>query len=154
MQKISDDLNKMKCLFSCGMVIKEREAKLLQVINCGRRFRSGCPLRIHRLTTTLHVKPITMGPPRGSSKGKCMVNGRRGALFCGPTEIVRFFLFSLPLSLIVSGFVAGSGKSVLWWVTFDREFVGVAYIGDQLFDHKGHRIHTCDWTSFSRILLL
>ena len=48
MQKTSDDLNKMKCLFSCSMVIKEREAKLLQVINCERRLRNGFPLRIHR----------------------------------------------------------------------------------------------------------
>ena len=153
MQKISDDLNKMKCSFSCSMVIKERETKLLQVTNCEKRFRSGFPLRIHRLTTTLHVKPITMGPPRGSSKGKCIMNGRWGALFCGPTEIVRFFLFSSPPSLMVSGFVAGSGKSILWWVTSDSSLLGVAYIGDQLFDHKGHRIHTRDWTSFSRVLL-
>ena len=58
-----------------------------------------------------------MGPPRGSLKGLSMMNGKQRALFCGPMEIVCSSLVFLPLLLIVSNIVAGSGKSVFWWVT-------------------------------------
>ena len=51
-------------------------------------------------------------------------------------------LLKLPrLSLLTicrSTSAAGSGKSVLWWVTPRPTFVDVAYIGDQFFDYKGH----------------
>ena len=90
MQTISDDLNKMKCLSFCGIAIRRPRLILLQVINCERKLDSGFPLQIHRLTTTLHVKPITMGPPRGSLKGLSTMNGKRQALSYGPTGIVRF----------------------------------------------------------------
>jgi hypothetical protein len=55
---------------------------------------------------------------------------------------------------MVSGFVAGSGKSILWWVTPQPICVDVAYIGGQFFDHRGHQIHVCNRISFSRLLLL
>ena len=58
-----------------------------------------------------------MGPLRGSLKGLSTMNGRRQALCYGPTEIVRFSLLAPPTLLMISDFVAGSGKSTLWWVT-------------------------------------
>lgn len=79
-----------------------------------------------------------MGQPRGSLKGLSIMNGKRQALSYGPTGIVRLPLVSPPLQLMISGFVAGSGKSVLWWVTPQQTCVDVAYIGDQFFDHKAH----------------
>ena len=130
MQKISDDLNKMKCLSFCGIAIRRPRLILLQVINCERKLDSGFPLQIHRLTTTLHVKPITMGPPRGSLKGLSTMNGKRQALSYGPTGIVRLSIVSPFPPLMVSGFEAGSGKSVLWWVTPQPTSVDMAYIGD------------------------
>jgi hypothetical protein len=99
MQKISDDLTKMKRSFFVTSRLKEAETKLPQVINCGKRFRSGFPLQIHQLTTTFIVKPITMVPPRGSLMGLSTMNGRRRALSYGPTGIVRVFCsFSTPVT--------------------------------------------------------
>ena len=87
---------------------------LPQVISCEKRFRSGFLLQIRRLITMLNVKPIKMGLLHGSLKDVSTVNGRRKALFYGPMEIVRFSILSPSLLLIISGFIAGSGKSVLW----------------------------------------
>jgi hypothetical protein len=142
-------------VFLVASRLKEAETKLLQAIDCEKKFISGFPLRIHRLTTTWHVKPITMGPRRGSLKVPSIMNGRQQVLFYGRMGIVWFSFVSPPLLLITSGSVAGSGKSVLWWVIPQPTFVDIAYyIGDQFFDHKGHRIHTCNWIGFSCILLL
>ena len=58
-----------------------------------------------------------MGPLRGSLTGRSITNGRRQALSYGRMGIVWFTLFLPPLSLMASGFVAGSGKTILWWVT-------------------------------------
>jgi hypothetical protein len=139
MQKISDDLNKIKRSFLCGPRLKDAETKLLQAINCEKNLRSGFPLRIHQLTTTRHAKPITTGRPSGSSKGLSTMNGRRQVPSCGPTGIVQVSINYPPSPLMVSCFVAGSGKSILWWVTSQLTCVIVAYIGgDQFFDHKGH----------------
>ena len=60
-------------------------------MNCEERFSSGFPPQTRRLTTILHVKPTTMGLPRGSLKEPSIMNGRRRALSYGPTGIVRFF---------------------------------------------------------------
>ena len=95
-----------------------------------------------------------MGPPHGSLKGLSTVNGRRQALSYGPTGIVWFFIISRPMSLIVSGFVAGSGKSILWWATLRQTFVDVANIRHQFVNYKGHRIITCNWIGFNCLLLL
>ena len=76
-------------VFFVASRLKDAETKLFQVIDFEKNFRSGFHLRIHRLTTTLHVKPITMGPRRGSLKGLSTINGRRQALSYGHTGIVR-----------------------------------------------------------------
>ena len=62
-----------------------------------------------------------MGPLRGSLKGLSIVNGKRRALFCGPMEIVWIF-HKFP-GRVADGFVAGSGKSVLWWVTSEMKLL-------------------------------
>ena len=63
------------------------------------------------------MKPIAKGPLCGSLRGPSTRNGRQKALSYGHMGIVRFSMVSSLPSLIVSGFVAGSGKSILWWVT-------------------------------------
>jgi hypothetical protein len=123
------------------------------MINCEQTFGSGFLLRIHRSITTLHVKPIILELPRGSLKGLSTMNGRRQAHSYGPTGIVWFSVLFPPPPLMVSGFVAGSGKSILWWVTPQLISVGVAYIGGQFFDHRGHQTHMCNRIGFSRLLL-
>jgi hypothetical protein len=138
MQKISDDINKTRCLFFVVLQIKEGETELFQVINCEKRFRSGFPLRIHQLTTMFNVMPITMGLPCGSLMGLSMMNGRQQALSYGPAEIVWFSIVFPPPPLMISNFIAGSGKSGLWWVASQLSWVCVAYIGGQFFGHKGH----------------
>ena len=104
--------------------------KLLQVINYEKRFRGGFLPQIHRSITTPHVKPITMGPLRGSLKAIPTMNGRRQALSYGPMGIVWFSIITPSTLLIISGFVAGSGKSILWWVTPQPTFVDTTYVGD------------------------
>jgi hypothetical protein len=96
MQKISDDMNKMKSLFFVFFVASQRRSKLklIQVISCLKFFKSGFLPRIHRSITTLHVKPITMGPLRGSLKEIFITDGRQQALSCGPMGIVGFLSFS------------------------------------------------------------
>ena len=82
------------------------------------------------------------------------MNGRRQVLSYGPMGIVWFSLVSLsPLSM-TSGFTAGSGKSILWWVIIQPTCLDIAYIGDQFFDHKGHRIRACYRISHSGLSLL
>ena len=103
--------------------------KLLQVINYEKRFRDGFLPQIHRSITTPHVKPITMGPLRGSLKAIPTMNGRRQALSYGPMEVVCFSINAPPTLLMISDFVAGSGKSVLWWVTLQPAFVDITYVG-------------------------
>ena len=76
-----------------------------------------------------------MGPPHGSLKGLSTMSGRRQALSYGSTGIVWFFTFSRSTPLILSGFVAGSGKSILWWVTLWLTLVDVANIRQQFVDH-------------------
>jgi hypothetical protein len=47
-------------------------------------------------------------------------------------------VFSPTPPLMVSNLTAGSGKSVLWWVTPRPTFIDIAHIGVQFFNHKGH----------------
>ena len=54
------------------------------------------------------------------------MNGKQQALSYGPMGIVRFSIVSSSPPLMVSGFVAGSGKSVLWWVTPQPTSVDIA----------------------------
>jgi len=64
------------------------------------------------------------------------------------------FIVSPPTPLIIFGFIAGSGKSIFWWVTLRLTSDNVANIRQQFVDHKGHRISTCNWIGFNRLLLL
>ena len=57
------------------------------------------------------------------------MNGRREVLSYGRTAIVWVFTLSPLQPLIVSDFVAGSGKSILWYATHLADFVDVVYIG-------------------------
>ena len=43
---------------------------------------------------------------------------------------VHLSILSLALRLIASGFIAGSGKSVLWCVNYQLIVMNVAYAGD------------------------
>ena len=94
-----------------------------------------------------------IGLLHGSLKGLSTMNERKKAFSYGRMGIVRFSLFSLPLSLMASGFVAGSGKSILWWVTPQPTCANVADVGGQFFGRRGRQIHTFNRISFSRLLL-
>jgi hypothetical protein len=58
-----------------------------------------------------------MGLPRGSLTGLSTTNGRQQGLSYGPMGIVRFSMVAALTPLMISGFIAGCGKSILWWVT-------------------------------------
>jgi len=63
------------------------------------------------------MNPNNVGPRHGFLKVTHSANGKRTVLYCGLVEIVRL---SYPFVLMVvcnsfPDFVAGAGKSVLWY---------------------------------------
>jgi hypothetical protein len=88
-----------------------------------------------------------MGPLHGSLKGLSTMNGRREALSCGHHgNRTAFFTFPIPptdSSLVHSGI--RQERSLVGELQSSDDFADIAYVGGQFFDHKGHRIHTCDW---------
>lgn len=79
-------------------------------------FDVGCPRQIRGRTTIPLVKRIILALPNGLLKVLSSGNGNRLVVFSGSMVVVReSSSFVLPL-LIVLYVVAGSGKSVLWYV--------------------------------------
>ena len=77
--------------------------------------------RIPRQTTILHAQTTLMERLHGSFKAACLMNGKRRVLFCGSMVNVRisstFFSIVCPDYRISHNVIAGSGKSILWYVT-------------------------------------
>ena len=87
-----------------------------QKISYERNYKTGSHPQIPPQITILHASPTTKERHPGSSKVVFSSSGSRLLLFCGSMENVRPFsssLFDTPLTPI---FIAGSGKSVLWFV--------------------------------------
>ena len=97
------------------------EAKISpQAMICKKLSASGFPLRIHRSITTSHVILIMRGRQLGLPKVARTRDGRhRGRSYgfmgnvCSPLSIYRMLLMT-------SGSIAGSGKSVLWYVALQQ----------------------------------
>jgi len=65
----------------------------------------------------LPVKPITVGRLHGLRKDMPSNSGNPLAPFCGSTAYVSMTPSCLLLLLMVSDILAGSGKSILWYVS-------------------------------------
>jgi len=93
---------------------------IFQETNCGRGLTNGSPPRTRQRTTTLHVILITRIQQHGFFKARSIKNGGQQARFFGSMENVCPLLFPTRFSLIPSCLVAGSGKSVIWFVEFNQ----------------------------------
>src|SRR6267154_2329498 len=89
-----------------------------QGTNYGKPLTNGSLHRTPRRTTILHVVLITRKLQRGSFRAGSIRSGRQLARSFGSMENVCPFLFISCLSLIPSCLVAGSGKSVIWFVDY------------------------------------
>ena len=87
-----------------------------QGINYDRIFVDGSPHQIHPRTITLRAALITREPQLGSRKEAYIVNGNQHLRFSGSMENVR--CCPTPYQTLPDGLscVAGSGKSILWFV--------------------------------------
>src|ERR1700741_1756685 len=104
-----------------------RRLHLHQVTNSRRGFKSGSLPRTRQSITTIPVKFIKVEPPPGSFMVPHTKNGKRRVHSCGCMENVHPSILFTYLLLINRCLVAGSGKSVLWWVTklgsFDNAYI-------------------------------
>jgi hypothetical protein len=98
-----------------------------QATNFEKRFGRGFLPRIRRLLTTLSVMLITLGLLPGLLKVLYIMNGKQGDHSCGCTGSVSLSVLFVELLLMDSDFLAGSGKSVLWWV-IQMILVDIGYI--------------------------
>jgi hypothetical protein len=87
-----------------------------QGTNYGRTFIDGSLHRTPRRTITLDVVLITKRQQPGFSKAVSFRTGSQQDHYFGSTENVCPILFPTRLPLIASYIVAGSGKSVIWFV--------------------------------------
>jgi hypothetical protein len=89
------------------------------------------PQRIRQLTITSHAILITRKPQTGSSKGAFSGNGNQKVLLSGLTENVRY-----PPSAPTLVIVAGSGKSILWFVDLQLHPSWITDVSCQFYDHR------------------
>ena len=84
-------------------------------------FEVGSPLQTRRKITILLVILIMMAPQNGLPEASPLKNGTQWDHCCGFMGSVRLFSYSQPGVSpdvrVAPGLVAGSGKSVLWYVS-------------------------------------
>ena len=128
---------------------------LLQKIKYDKIFVNGSPHQIPPRTITLRVMLITRGPQPGSFKAAYIMNGNRHLRFFGSMESVR--PCSTPYSSLRDGdlCVAGSGKSVLWFVVsllFLSKIADVIY-PCQFYNHRRYPSHVRCKSSLNGLFL-
>ena len=88
-----------------------------QGANCDKTFVDGSRHQILPQITTSHATLVTREQQSGSFREVSFENGSRLVLCCGFTGSVRSFLFPFPIySHRRLSLIAGSGKSILWFV--------------------------------------
>jgi hypothetical protein len=117
MQQLVSDANRSRRRFLLMIPPFTKNAETTeQVTNCDGTFENGSHRRIHGKTTTLDVKLIMMEQPGGSSKVPLSQNGDLLALCCGFMENVCFSYFQPSTEADILYLVAGSGKTILWYI--------------------------------------
>ena len=94
---------------------------MLQVRSCSKTFKAGSLPLIHGKITTSPGNRATTGPRSGSFMGTRSRNGNcpDRVRFYGFMANVRYLSPShISQTLMTSPFVAGAGKSILWYVHF------------------------------------
>jgi hypothetical protein len=98
---------------------------VFQVTNCGKIFEVGSLLPIHGKITTSLASRDRAGPEHGSFKGTQSLNGNHPdetACYGSMANVSYRPAPFLSQKLMPFPFVAGAGKSVLWYVAFDFDF--------------------------------
>ena len=115
-QQTATDVDQMKRSSSPNRIDINYAQAALQGINYDKIFVNGSHRRIRPRTTTSRVVLITREPQAGSFKVAYTMNGNRRLRFSGYMENVR----SCPKPFLAPpdgiSFLAGSGKSILWFV--------------------------------------
>jgi len=113
---IAGDVDEMRRSSSKLTLLTMLSYSSCQATNYGKALTNGSPHLTPRPTTISHVVLITRKLQHGFFKAGFIRSGRQLARFFGFMENVCPFLFPSQLPLIPSRFVAGSGKSVIWFV--------------------------------------
>ena len=119
-----------------------------------RNHKSGSLLRIRRQTIMSHERHTTREQRHGSSKAVFSNSGNHPLLSCGSMANVRPIcspLLHTPPTLI---FVAGSGKSVLWFVFLLSLPASTQITAAQLRDNRRHNGPTRSRIGNCRLFLL
>ena len=105
--------------------------------------------QIHRPTISLRVVLITKERLPGSLKAVFLRTGSPVILCCGSTENVRSPKFLLAATTRSTLFVAGSGKSILWFVSLH-----LFLPGRNLYSRSALQLLKILWSYARRALLL
>lgn len=101
-----------------------------QATGCKRTFSVGCLRQIRGSIIILPAKLIIVAPLRGSHKEASSLNGNQLLPSCGSTAYVSILPTILLLLLIDSDVLAGSGKSILWYILLQLLFIGCSHVVD------------------------
>ena len=118
-----------------------------------RDIEGGYPLRIRPLITTSRARPVKVERRGGSSRTIHSRNGKVAAPYYGSTESVGFPPRSAFRPDHFLEHPAGSGKSVVWYISYQFFMFGEADGIDQLHDHRGRQTHARREISIDDILL-
>ena len=119
MQQLASDANRSRRQFLLMLPPFTKNAETTeQVTSCDGTFENGSHRRIHGRTTILDVKLTMMEQPGGSSKGPLSRNGNLLAVCCGFMENVCSSYFQTFAEADNLYLVAGSGKTILWYISF------------------------------------
>jgi hypothetical protein len=145
LQQMASDMNKSKRpSFPMSPLLNENAEIVLQATSWQKIFEVGSLHLIHGKTRMRSANCGTLGLRRGFSMAKRSRIGNRPSrvIFFRSVENVRCCPFDSYASADgFSPFVAGAGKSVLWYVNFSIFLSPRTYGVDQLRNHPGHRRH-------------
>ena len=152
MQTILDDLNKIKCSFFVASQLKQVKSKTTSGDQLREKIQKWLSPPDPSINQYAAYEARHNGTATWFLEGSIYDEWKEaGSLLW--THGNRMVFYSLPTP-VTDGFSSGIWQEHSLVGEISDEFVDVAYIGDQLIDHKGHRIHPCDRIGFSRILLL
>jgi len=130
-----NNMNELKCELSPNISqYLPGSAKIgCQVPSCREIFEAGSPLQIHGTITTLPADHGTKRPGHGLSTAQHSQNGKPldQVPSCGLMGNVSYRLaLTFLQTLIVFPFIAGAGKSVLWYADLNSS---ISHLGDLYF---------------------
>jgi hypothetical protein len=115
-QRSANTVDEEKRSYSGLAAVDPRTNLFLQRDSYKRICKSGSLLRIPQQIIISHARPTTREQRPGFSKAVSSNSGSRLLLSCGSTANVRPFFSLLLHTPLTPIFVAGSGKSILWYV--------------------------------------